>query len=416
MGTVSMLSAGENKNASQFYFTLRDDIDFLNGEYTVFGKVAEGFDTLTKINETYVDGDFRPFTNIRIKHTCILDDPFDDPPQLIELIPNASPEGKPQAEIYDDIRLEDNFLSVDELGPAELEKVIREKEAHCSAVFLECIGDIPHADVQPPENILFVCRLHPRTTDLDLKESFSRFGSVISAKVVRDYKTGESLCYSFIEFKTKEESERALLKMDNTVIHGRRIRVDFYQSSYKSWSQYKHQGTGRGIKCGGLNHVARHCKGIPSTRTEPQKHILKDGNSQRCRKNKTEIVSTKSSEWETNHGGIESEVKHHEKVNPKSRFDGETDSTYLRRQHFGDRICAREKDSKKPRLDKQNTDEERHHERFGDRRCAREKDSKKPRLDKQYGDEEKYQEKSMMKCDKKIYRHGGRGDRRWARE
>lgn len=35
----------------------------------------------------------------RIKHTYILDDPFDDPSQLAELIPDASPEGKPKDEV-----------------------------------------------------------------------------------------------------------------------------------------------------------------------------------------------------------------------------------------------------------------------------------------------------------------------------
>ena len=35
----------------------------------------------------------------RIKHTYVLDDPFEDPPQLVELIPDASPEGKPKEEV-----------------------------------------------------------------------------------------------------------------------------------------------------------------------------------------------------------------------------------------------------------------------------------------------------------------------------
>jgi len=35
----------------------------------------------------------------RIKHTYILDDPFDDPPQIADLIPDASPEGKPKDEV-----------------------------------------------------------------------------------------------------------------------------------------------------------------------------------------------------------------------------------------------------------------------------------------------------------------------------
>ena len=33
-----------------------------------------------------------PPQNIRIRHTVVLDDPFDDPPQLAEHIPEQSPE------------------------------------------------------------------------------------------------------------------------------------------------------------------------------------------------------------------------------------------------------------------------------------------------------------------------------------
>ena len=39
---------------------------------------------LKKINETYVDSQNRPQMNIRILHTFILDDPFDDPKGIIE--------------------------------------------------------------------------------------------------------------------------------------------------------------------------------------------------------------------------------------------------------------------------------------------------------------------------------------------
>ncbi|XP_038978485.1 peptidyl-prolyl cis-trans isomerase CYP59-like isoform X1 [Phoenix dactylifera] len=100
-GTVAMASAGENLNASQFYFTLRDDLDYLDEKHTVFGIVEEkeGLDTLAKINEAYVDDQGRPFKDIRIKHTYILDDPFDDPRQLAEFIPEKSPEGKPHDEV-----------------------------------------------------------------------------------------------------------------------------------------------------------------------------------------------------------------------------------------------------------------------------------------------------------------------------
>ncbi|GMP64786.1 hypothetical protein CsSME_00025897 [Camellia sinensis var. sinensis] len=240
MGTVAMASAGEDLNASQFYITLRDDLDYLDGKHTVFGEIAEGHETLQRINEAYVDDKSRPYKNIRIKHTYILDDPFDDPSQLSELIPDASPEGKPKDEVENDVRLEDDWVPMDEqLGASELEEILRTKDAHSSAVVLESIGDIPDADIKPPDNVLFVCKLNPVTEDEDLHTIFSRFGTVTSAEVIRDYKTGDSLCYAFIEFETNEACEQAYFKMDNALIDDRRIHVDFSQSVSKLWSQYR---------------------------------------------------------------------------------------------------------------------------------------------------------------------------------
>ncbi|KAH0773393.1 hypothetical protein KY290_010530 [Solanum tuberosum] len=122
-GTVAMASAGtgeKNLNASQFYITLCDDLDSLDGEHTVFGDITEGFDTLNRINEAYVDDKGKPYQNIRIKHTYLLNDPFDDPSQLDDLIPDASPERKPKDEIDDDVRLEDDWMPKDEeLGVCE---------------------------------------------------------------------------------------------------------------------------------------------------------------------------------------------------------------------------------------------------------------------------------------------------------
>ncbi|OWM86056.1 hypothetical protein CDL15_Pgr027282 [Punica granatum] len=286
MGTVAMASAGENLNASQFYLTLRDDLDYLDGKHAVFGDLAEGHDTLTRINEAYVDEKGRPFKNIRVKHTYILDDPFDDPPQLADLIPDASPEGKPKDEVDDEVRLEDDWVPLDEqLGPAELEEVIRTKDAHSSAVVLESIGDIPDAEIKPPDNVLFVCKLNPVTEDEDLHTIFSRFGTVLSAEIIRDFKTGDSLCYAFIEFETKESCEQAYFKMDNALIDDRRIHVDFSQSVAKLWSQFRRKDNqnskGRGcFKCGAPDHMARDCTGGPGNQQQPVKYILKDDNIQ----------------------------------------------------------------------------------------------------------------------------------------
>lgn len=112
------------------------------------------------------------------------------------------------------------------------------------AKVLEIIGDIPDADIKPPENVLFVCKLNPVTSDADLELIFSRFGPIKSCEVIRDRKTGESLCYAFIEFENEQDCENAYFKMDNVLIDDRRIHVDFSQSVSKL--VWKGKGTGTG--------------------------------------------------------------------------------------------------------------------------------------------------------------------------
>ncbi|KAJ7559325.1 hypothetical protein O6H91_04G079400 [Diphasiastrum complanatum] len=242
VGTVAMASAGENLNASQFYITARPGIDYLDGKHTIFGEIAEGIDTIMRINEAYVDEKGRPFKNIRVKHTYILDDPFEDPPQLVELIPESSPELKLPKE-GEEVRLEDDWVPMDEKqDPEELDRSLRQKEAHSRAVVLEMIGDVPDAEMKPPENVLFICKLNPVTQEEDLEIIFSRFGKVLSADIIRDYKTGDSLCYGFIEFESQEACEAAYFKMDNVLIDDRRIHVDFSQSVAKLWTRFRRFG------------------------------------------------------------------------------------------------------------------------------------------------------------------------------
>ena len=76
-GTVSMavapaLEGQQGGCGSQFFITLADNIDYLDGRHAVFGYVVEGFETLDKLNEVFVDQDSRPFKDVRIKHVIIL--------------------------------------------------------------------------------------------------------------------------------------------------------------------------------------------------------------------------------------------------------------------------------------------------------------------------------------------------------
>jgi peptidyl-prolyl cis-trans isomerase-like 4 len=78
IGAISMINNGQDMHGSQFLITLEKQLDYLDGKHTVFGEVAKGFDVLAKLNEAVCDKDGRPYQDIRIMHTVILDDPFED--------------------------------------------------------------------------------------------------------------------------------------------------------------------------------------------------------------------------------------------------------------------------------------------------------------------------------------------------
>lgn len=80
-GAVSMVNNGNNLHGSQFLITLRNNLDSLDGAgHTVFGQVVEGLDVLTEIGDKHVDEEMRPYQDIRITHTVVIDDPLEDPP------------------------------------------------------------------------------------------------------------------------------------------------------------------------------------------------------------------------------------------------------------------------------------------------------------------------------------------------
>lgn len=240
-GTVSMVNNGNNQHGSQFFITLAEDLDYLDGVHTVFGEISEGFEILDKMNEAHTDSNHRPYVDIRIYHTIILNDPYEDPAALE--IPDKSPElTKEQlasVRIAPDEKLDDTEGKTTE----EVEELMKSKESKANAMLLEMIGDLPDQDVKPPDNVLFVCKLNPVTTQEDLEIIFSRFGGIECCEVIKDQRSGESLQYAFIEFESPDSCEKAYFKMDNVLIDDRRIHVDFSQSV----SKVKWKGKGKGV-------------------------------------------------------------------------------------------------------------------------------------------------------------------------
>ncbi|KAJ5929748.1 hypothetical protein N7454_006698 [Penicillium verhagenii] len=238
--------------ASQFLITLGDNLDYLDGKAAIFGKVVEGFDVLEKINDSLIDDRGRPLKDIRIRHTVVLDDPFEDPSALVE--PPESP--LPSKAQLATVRIADDEELDDEMDEDAMEKLRREREARAQALTLEMVGDLPFADVKPPENILFVCKLNPVTQDEDLQLIFSRFGVILSCEVIRDKRTGDSLQYAFIEFDNQKDCEQAYFKMQGVLIDDHRIHVDFSQSVSKLSESWRNSTVTKRRQRGGFGGVA----------------------------------------------------------------------------------------------------------------------------------------------------------------
>lgn len=186
------------------------------------------------------DNEDRPLRDVIISHTVVVHDPFAEPENLEY---PASPEVTPEKIKSDRVGCYEDVNDYQGRTAEEIEEALRDKEAKAQATMLEIIGDLPDADMAPPENVLFVCKLNPVTSDDDLELIFSRFGKIKSCEIIRDRRTLDSLQYAFIEFAQRKSCEEAYLKMDNVIIDDRRIHVDFSQSV----ASLKWKGRGRGV-------------------------------------------------------------------------------------------------------------------------------------------------------------------------
>ncbi|XP_051164251.1 peptidyl-prolyl cis-trans isomerase-like 4 [Leptopilina boulardi] len=241
IGLLSMVDCGNSMLGSQFFITLAPNLQSLDGQHCVFGEISEGLEIILKLNETICDVKDRPYQDIRITHTVILVDPYDDPLGLV--IPDRSPDPNQQVLKSDRIGADENIDDMEGMTTDEIIEMQKEKEAKARATILEIVGDLPDADMAPPENVLFVCKLNPVTNDDDLEIIFSRFGEIVGCEVIRDRQTGDSLQYAFIEFGNRKSCEEAYLKMNNVLIDDRRIHVDFSQSVAK----VRWRGKGKGF-------------------------------------------------------------------------------------------------------------------------------------------------------------------------
>lgn len=58
-------------------------------------------------------------------------------------------------------------------------------------------------------------------------QCFSRYGRVLSAKVIYDIVTGKSQSYGFVEMSSESEARACRRYLNETLLNGRKLFVDF---------------------------------------------------------------------------------------------------------------------------------------------------------------------------------------------
>jgi RNA recognition motif-containing protein len=73
---------------------------------------------------------------------------------------------------------------------------------------------------------LFVGSLPWAVSDEALKEAFTQYGNVVSAKVVTDRQTGRSRGFGFVEMESDSEASAAIEALNGSDLNGRNIVVN----------------------------------------------------------------------------------------------------------------------------------------------------------------------------------------------
>src|SRR5881394_2189199 len=66
-GALAMANAGPNTNGSQFFIVTTDAAPWLDGKHTVFGRVADGMDTVETIEGQPTDSRDKPVEDAKIE-------------------------------------------------------------------------------------------------------------------------------------------------------------------------------------------------------------------------------------------------------------------------------------------------------------------------------------------------------------
>ncbi|PZR28781.1 MAG: RNA-binding protein [Citrobacter freundii] len=86
---------------------------------------------------------------------------------------------------------------------------------------------------------MYVSNLGFHVQEQDLKQLFTAFGEVTSAKIIKDRETGHSRGFGFVEMDSSEQATKAMSALNNKEIEGRAISISIARErearTQRSW-------------------------------------------------------------------------------------------------------------------------------------------------------------------------------------
>ena len=105
---------------------------------------------------------------------------------------------------------------------------------------------------------IYVGNLSWQMTDEDLRTLFEQYGSVTSAKIVKDKVSGRSKGFGFVEMPNDDQANAAITALNGTEVDGRNIVVNESRPKQEGgggggFKKRSFGGGGGGFKKGGFN-------------------------------------------------------------------------------------------------------------------------------------------------------------------
>ncbi len=102
---------------------------------------------------------------------------------------------------------------------------------------------------------IYVGNLDHDLTDAELRSKFEEFGKVDSVKIIKDFYSGQSKGFGFVEMASNDEGQAAISALNGQELKGRALKIDEARPRKDHNSRPRRSGGGGG---GGGQYNKRH--------------------------------------------------------------------------------------------------------------------------------------------------------------